>query len=152
LNLEVDMGEQGEQAMLPFDETGENARASASARDGAIALSSSDTAEVNAAETVSRPGAYPQAWGIAIPPDFIPATKAQVAYLRELCGAIALTSMDGMHDTGQPTDLVPSRPDSIRNTVMSNMCWELGRVDNRSAGWSAKPGNEAPAPSAQTEW
>ena len=90
--------------------TVENGPGSAPATDGALALSSADTAEANAEDDAARLAEYAQAWGITIPADFTPATKAQVAYWRELCGAISLTGTDGMRDGDWPADLAPSKP------------------------------------------
>ncbi len=80
------------------------------ATDGALALSPADSAGAKAAEEAARLAEYAQAWGITIPADFTPATKAQVAYWRELCGAISLTGADGIRDSGWPADLTPSKP------------------------------------------
>jgi hypothetical protein len=53
---------------------------------------------------------HAQAWGITIPADFTPATKAQVAYWRELCAAISLTGAEGMRDASWPAALAPVKP------------------------------------------
>ncbi len=66
--------------------------------------------ECQAAEAAARLADYAQSWGITVPADFTPATKAQVAYWRELCGAISLTGTEGMHDGDWPADLAPSKP------------------------------------------
>jgi hypothetical protein len=107
LNSEVSMGEDVEKVMLPFDEAGEGDTLNATTTDGALALTPAEDASVAAAERLAD---YAQSWGITIPADFTPATKAQVAYWRELCGAISLIGMEGMHDCGWPADLAPSKP------------------------------------------
>jgi hypothetical protein len=107
LNSEVIMGEDVEKVTLPFDEAGENDPDCAPAADGALALLPADTPAVPATEGALRLADYAQAWGIMIPADFTPATKAQVAYWQELCGAISLSGVDGMRDGNWPADLVP---------------------------------------------
>ena len=62
------MAKQVEKVMLPFEE------------DGALALSSADAAK-GAAEA-ERLVDYAHTWGITVPADFTPATKARVAYWR----------------------------------------------------------------------
>jgi hypothetical protein len=104
------MGEAVEKVTLPFDESGESNAGSAPATDGALALASGDAAAVKAAEAAARLADYAQAWGITVPVEFTPATKAQAAYWRVLCGAISLTGTEGMHDGDWPVDLAPSRP------------------------------------------
>jgi len=104
------VAEQVEKVTLPFDVTGEGDMLAAPTTDGALALSSAETAAVKAAEIAMHLSDYAHAWGITIPADFMPATKAQVAYWRELCGAISLTGTDGMRDGDWPVDLAPSKP------------------------------------------
>ncbi len=75
---------------------------------------------------------YAQSWGITIPADFTPATKAQVAYWRELCGAISLTGTEGMRDGSWPADLAPSKPTlqamaDRRLIVRRRRAWHLKR-------------------------
>jgi hypothetical protein len=106
-NWEVNVAAQVEKVMLPFAEVG--VVDTSPATDGALALSSADSAAVNAAEA-ARLADYAHSWGITIPADFTPATKAQVAYWRELCGAISLTGTKGMQDAAWPADLAPSKP------------------------------------------
>ena len=44
---------------------------------------------------------------MAVLDGFVPATKAQVAYWRQLCGAVHLRGSAGMADTEWPPDLSP---------------------------------------------
>jgi hypothetical protein len=104
------MGEGIENVSLPFDQSGETGPGSGPVTDGVLALLPADTAAATAAEAAMRLAEYAQAWGITIPADFTPATKAQVAYWRELCGAISLSGPEGMGDGSWPADLVPSKP------------------------------------------
>jgi hypothetical protein len=104
------MHEEVEKVMLLFDEGGASDTASALAADSALALSHGDAAAEQAAAEAVRLADYAQAWSISIPIDFIPATKAQVAYWRELCGTISMTGAEGMRDGNWPTDLAPSKP------------------------------------------
>jgi hypothetical protein len=104
------MAEQVEKVTLPFDEGGEKSVSSAPSIDGALALSSGDDAATTPSETATRLANCARIWGISIPADFTPATKAQVAYWRELCGAISQTGADGMGDGRWPEDLAPSKP------------------------------------------
>jgi hypothetical protein len=99
-----------EKVTLPFDEVGEQDPGSAPATDGALALVPADAPEATAAANAARLVDYAQSWGISIPANFTPATKAQVAYWRELCGAISLTGSEGMQDAAWPADLAPSKP------------------------------------------
>jgi hypothetical protein len=117
---------------LPFEETGENDPGSAPATDGALALVPADTSETNATATAARLAEYAQSWGIPIPPEFTPATKSQVAYWRELCGAISLTSTEGMRDGSWPADLAPAKPTlqamvERRLIVRRRRAWHLKR-------------------------
>jgi hypothetical protein len=126
------MGEEVEKVTLPFDEAGENGPGSAPAIDGALALSPLGTAEANAAATAERLADYAQSWGITISSDFIPATKAQVAYWRELCGAISPRGVGGMQDSDWPTDLTPSKATlqamaERRLIVRRRRAWHLKR-------------------------
>jgi hypothetical protein len=61
----------------------------------------------------------------------LPATKAQVAYWRELCGAISLTGAQGMRDDGWPADLAPSKP------TLKAMA-ERGLIVRRWRAWHLK--------------
>jgi hypothetical protein len=70
-------------------------------------------------------------WGLTIPPDFTPATKAQVAYWRELCGAISLSGTVGMQDTAWPADLAPSK------STLQAMA-ERGLIVRRGRAWHLK--------------
>jgi len=126
------VAEQIEKVTLPFDEAGANDTGSTPGTDGALALSSGDTAAVKAAETGAHLADYAQAWGITVPADFIQATKAQIAYWRELCGAISLTGTDGMRDGAWPADLAPSKPTLAAMaerglTVRRRRAWHLKR-------------------------
>jgi hypothetical protein len=125
------MGEDVERVTLSFDESGENDAGYALATDGALALSPGDTAESNAAETAACLANYAQSWGITIPPDFTPATKAQVAYWRELCGALSLKGTEGLRDTDWPADLAPSKP------ILQAMV-ERGLIVRRARAWHLK--------------
>jgi hypothetical protein len=69
--------------------------------------------------------------GITIPADFTPATKPQVAYWRELCGAISLRSTVGMSDTDWPADLSPAKP------TLQAMA-ERGLIARRRRAWHLK--------------
>lgn len=46
----------------------------------------------------------------SLPDGFVPATKAQVAYWRELCGVLSGAGSAGVRDTDWPADLAPSKP------------------------------------------
>jgi hypothetical protein len=102
------MGESVEKVTLPFEEAGQNDPGSVLSTQGALALVPADTDDATAAEAAARLAEYAQAWGITVSSDFAPATKAQVAYWRELCGAISLTGPVGMRDGNWPADLAPS--------------------------------------------
>jgi hypothetical protein len=104
---EVNVAEEVEKVLLPFDADGTEDASRAVITDGALALSSAEATAAKAAEEVVRLANYAHSWGITIPAGFSPATKAQVAYWRELCGAISLTGADGMQDSDWPTDLAP---------------------------------------------
>jgi hypothetical protein len=122
------MGKDIEKVTLPFDEAGEGDTLTAPITDGALALSPVEDASVAAA---ARLADYVQSWGITIPADFSRATKAQVAYWRELCGAISLTGTEGMHDSGWPADLAPSKP------TLAAMV-ERGLIVRRRRAWYLK--------------
>ncbi|HEY7093956.1 MAG TPA: hypothetical protein VH393_12290, partial [Ktedonobacterales bacterium] len=104
------MGEGVNKVTLPFDDVGKGVPSSAPATDGALALAPADPAAAKAAAEAERLVDYAHSWAITVSADFIPATKAQVAYWRELCGAISLKGTDGMHDGGWSADLAPSKP------------------------------------------
>jgi hypothetical protein len=110
LHSEVNVAEQVEKVKWPFEEVGAEDAPSALVTNGALALSPVETACADTAAEAVRPAEYAQSWGITIPADFTPATKAQVADCRELCGAISLTGVDGMRDGNWLTDLAPSKP------------------------------------------
>jgi hypothetical protein len=105
------MGESVENVTLPFDDGGEDKPDSPPPTDSALALAPGDTPAVRDADITARLADYTQSWGITIPVDFTPVTKAQVAYRRELCGAITLTGADGMGDRSWPSGLIPARGD-----------------------------------------
>ena len=92
------MDEDVEKVMVPFEEDGVKDGTPALVMDGSLALSSADAASAKGAAEAERLDDYAQSWGIMIPADFTPATKAQVAYWRELCGAISLTGAEGLRD------------------------------------------------------
>jgi hypothetical protein len=119
-----------ENVTAPFDEGGDSALDSDRDTDGALALA--DMAGSNTAAEAARLADYAQAWGITVPADFTPVTKATVAYWRELCGAISLTGADGMRDGDWPADLAPSRPTLSAMTdralvVRRRRAWHLKR-------------------------
>jgi hypothetical protein len=72
-NSGATVAEKVEKVVLPFDEGNDNASGSGVATDGAFALSSVDSA---VAAATARLADHAQAWGITIPMDFTPATKA----------------------------------------------------------------------------
>ena len=82
------MGEQVEKVMLPFEEASIEGASAAPVTDGALALTPANTPTINGAETAGRLADYAHSWGITVPAGFTPASKAQVAYWRELCGAL----------------------------------------------------------------
>jgi hypothetical protein len=104
------MDEMGEKVTLPFDEGGEDGPGAAPPTDGTLALSPADPARANAEETVARLADYARTWGISVATDLSPATKAQVAYWHELCGAISLTGTENMRDSDWPAGLAPAKP------------------------------------------
>jgi hypothetical protein len=121
-----------EKATLPFDDGDENGSGSAPAIDGALALLSASAGDGTAAAEAVRLADYACSWGIAILASFTPASKAQVAYWRELCGAISLTGADGMRDSDWPADLAPSKPTlqamADRNLIVRRRrAWHLKR-------------------------
>jgi hypothetical protein len=122
------MGENIEKVALPFEEA--NDASTAPATDGALALSATDTAAAESAEA-SRATENARAWGLIIPAGFIPATKAQVAYWRELCGAISATGTEGMRDSDWPADLAPAKP------TLQAMA-DKGLVVRRRRAWHLK--------------
>jgi hypothetical protein len=131
-NSEVSVGEHIEKVTLPFDENGEHDTGSALPTDGALALSSADATGASAGEAAARLADYARAWDITIPANFTPATMAQVAYWRELCGAISLTGADGMRGSDWPPDLAPSKPTlqamvDRRLIVRRRRAWHLKR-------------------------
>jgi hypothetical protein len=130
------MGEHVEKVTLPFDEAGGKDAGSAVATDGALALLHADAAAATAAQAAMRLAEYAQAWGITVPADFTPATKAQVAYWRELCGAISLTGTDGMTDTDWPAELAPLKP-PLRAMAECGLIVRRHRVWHLKRKWHA---------------
>jgi hypothetical protein len=104
------MAEQVEKVTLSFDEHGVGNVVPTLATDGALALSPADSADAKGASEAARLADYAHSWSISVPPNFTPATKAQVAYWRELCGVLSLTGIEGMRDGNWPEDLAPSKP------------------------------------------
>jgi hypothetical protein len=127
-NWEVSMAEHVEKVTLPFDSTGEGDTLTAPTTDGTLALILAEDASVAAVERLAD---YAQSWGITIPANFTPATKAQVAYWRELCGAISLTGTAGTHDSDWPADLAPAMP-----TLQAMV--ERGLIVRRRRAWHLK--------------
>ncbi len=71
-----------------------------------------------------------------VPDGFVPATKAQVAYWRQLCGAVSARGKAGMPDTEWPPELSPNRftlraLEERRILVRRSRAWRLRR------GWYA---------------
>jgi hypothetical protein len=122
------VGEDIEKVTLPFDEAGEGDTLTALTTDGALALTQAEDASGAAA---ARLADYVQSWGITIPADFSPVTKAQVAYWRGLCGAISLTGTEGMGDASWPADLAPSKP-----TLQAMV--DCGLIVRRRRAWHLK--------------
>jgi hypothetical protein len=126
------MDESIEKAMLPLDETGVIDTLTTLPTEGALALSPADTTTATSADASAHLADCAQAWGITIPVGFTPATKAQVAYWRELCGAISVTGPEGMRDSDWPADLAPSKPTlqamaDRRLIVRRRRAWHLKR-------------------------
>jgi hypothetical protein len=126
------VAEQVEKVPLSFDEASENDPGFAPTTNGALALALADAADATAADGALRLAEYAQAWGITVPADFTPATKAQVAYWRELCGAISVTGTVGMGDGGWSAGLVPSKPTlkamaDCKLIVRRRRAWHLKR-------------------------
>ncbi|HEV8191850.1 MAG TPA: hypothetical protein VGP82_10255 [Ktedonobacterales bacterium] len=74
----------------------------------------------------------PAAHGIEIPERFVPATNAQVAYWRQLCGAISERGSRGMGETDWPPELAPTRItlrtlEERRLVVRRSRAWLLRR-------------------------
>lgn len=70
--------------------------------------------------------------GIEVPDGFVPATKAQVAYWRQVCGALSLCGATGMRDTDWPPDVAPTRLtlralEERRLIVRRSGAWHLRR-------------------------
>jgi hypothetical protein len=118
-----------EKVLLPLKEAGQGDTSFPPTTDGALAPP--DTVAEKAAEEAARLADYVHSWNITIPADFTPATKAQVAYWRELCGAISLTGTEGMKDGAWPTDLAPSKPTLL---VMASRCL----IVRRRQAWHLK--------------
>jgi len=131
------MSEQVEKVTLPFEDMGSSDPASEPVTAGALALLPGGGGPAPLASAEDAIGAAPRAaghahaWGLTIPSDFTPATKAQVAYWRDLCGAISLTGTTGMRDGAWPADLAPSKPTL---TAMA----ERGLIVRRGRAWRLK--------------
>jgi hypothetical protein len=131
------MGEQVEIVTLPFDEDGEIYAGALPGTDGALALSPVGSADANMAAETARLAEYAQAWGIIVSADFTPPTKAQVAYWRELCGAISLTGTQGMRDGDWPADLAPSGP-TLQAMAERKLIVRRGRAWHLKRKWHAR--------------
>lgn len=80
----------------------------------------------------SRGEELPAATNIAKPDGFTPATKAQVAYWRQLCGALSVRGSAGMGDADWPPELQPTRItlralEERRLIVRRGRAWHLRR-------------------------
>jgi hypothetical protein len=128
MDSEASMSEQVEKVMLLFEELSAVDGSNTSAMDGALALSSTEDPSVAA---TARAAEYAQEWGITIPGNFTSATKAQVAYWRELCGAISLQGKAGMRDGAWPVELAPSKP-------TLHIMLERGLIVRRQRAWRLK--------------
>jgi hypothetical protein len=128
LNSEVSVGEQLEKVTLPFDEAGDSSALTTPTTDGPLALTSVSD---RSADVAAHAAANAAAWGLTITPTFTTATKAQVTYWRELCGAISLTGKAGMRDNDWPADLVPAKPTLTAMAVR-------GLIVRRKRAWRLK--------------
>jgi hypothetical protein len=128
MNWEVSMGKDIEKVTLAFEDVATGNATDAPMMDGALALTSAeDPSEIAAA----RAAEYAQAWGLTIPANFTPATRAQVAYWWEVCGAISRTGKAGMRDDAWPAELAPSKP-----TLQAIA--ERGLIARRGRAWRLK--------------
>src|SRR5262249_46296634 len=129
MNSEASMSKQSEKVLLPFDEGGVDAPGADAPIQGALALS---LAKAPGAGETAEGAAYvatlAAAWGITVPADFTPATKAQVAYWREVCGTISLMGKIGMRDGAWPAELTPSK------STLATMT-ERGLIVRRGRAW-----------------
>jgi hypothetical protein len=128
MNSEVSMRKDVENVTLPFDDAGESTALVTPEAHGTLALTPAVDAKNDATARVAENA---HAWGLTIPADFTPATKAQVAYWRELCGAISLTGKDGMRDGDWPAELAPAKP------TLQAMA-ERGLIVRRRRAWHLK--------------
>jgi hypothetical protein len=131
MNSEVSMGEDVEKVTPPVDGGDANGTPLVARTEGALALSPVGAEAAKAEEAAARLAEYVQAWGLTIPPDFTPATKAQVAYWRELSGALSLMGKIGMRDGAWPIELAPS------NATLLAMA-ERGLIVRRGRAWRLK--------------
>ena len=129
------MGEDVQKVTLPFDE--DAIQDTSPATDGALALSWADAGDATAEAVAARLADYAQAWGISVPADFAPATMAQVAYWRELCGALVVTGKLGMQDSDWPTDLAPSKP-TLRAMAERKLIVRRRRAWHLKLKWHAR--------------
>lgn len=81
------------------------------------------------------PSASP-AHGIEIPEGVVSATKAQVAYWRQLCGAISERGLRGMGDADWSLDLAPTRI-TLRAMEEQRLIVRRSRAWHRRCGWYA---------------
>lgn len=81
----------------------------------------------------STPGAA-IAPAVAVPDGFVPATKAQVAYWRQLCGAVSARGKAGMPDTEWPPELAPNRF-TLRALEERRLLVRRSRVWHLRRGW-----------------
>jgi len=77
--------------------------------------------------------AAPRPYGIEIPKGFVPATKAQVAYWLQLCGARSQQGSAGMADTDWLPELAPTR-------ITLRAMEERRLVVRRSRAWGPRRG------------
>jgi hypothetical protein len=130
------MDEEVEKKTLPLDGVDADVAPRVARTEGALALSPVEAEAVKAEEAKTEEAAarlaeYAQAWGITVPPDFTPATKAQVAYWRELCGALSLTGRIGMRDDAWPIELAPCK-------ATLQALAERGLIVRRGRAWRLK--------------
>jgi hypothetical protein len=126
------MSEHVEKVTMPFDEAGVDAPAADAPIQGTLAPSPVEAPVSDAtADAAARAATNALAWGLTIPPTFTPVTLAQVAYWRELCGAISLKGKAGMRNGEWPAELAPS-------TSTLHAIAERGLIVYRRRGWRLK--------------
>jgi hypothetical protein len=90
---------------------------------------------IDAHEPDARPtNVAPNIHRIDIPEGFVPATKAQVAYWRQLCGAIHGRGAKGMGDADRPPELVPTRI-TLRALEVRRLVVRRSRAWHLRRGW-----------------